>query len=58
MTKNEVSVEVLKQAVSGQGRKIHQILKENRKLRIMLRELTKIMVQDSKNLKDLYPHQE
>ena len=48
MTKNEVPVEVLKKAISGQSRKINEILKENRKLRIMLRELTKIMVQDSK----------
>ena len=39
-------VETLKKAVSGQGKKIHSLVKENKKLRLMLRALTNIMTQD------------
>lgn len=40
------NVELLKKAVSGQGKKIHSLVKENKKLRLLFREYTKIMTQD------------
>jgi hypothetical protein len=46
-----MSEELYKKVTSTQGKKIHELLKENKKLRIILRDLTNSLVQLNKVLK-------